>query len=853
MKASAQAVPSFLAVASGTAGFVWQGLWNIQFATVLGHEWMAVLGVTAAMFLGMALGAGVMAPAIKSVRQVGMLYAAFELGIGIWGMFTLFMSPFMISYASRLLGEQPSRLEHVLYAFVLTGLALGPAAVAIGASLPALVRAQSKREKDLDWLYGLNTLGAMAGVLLTVWLLVPLLGVKQTGWFAASVNFACALSAAYLWRRASLSGAVESGVATHSQADTVQMGGLQRLSLVLALSGLLGIGYETLCVRVLSQVMENTVFSYAVLIAVYLAGNAGGALCRSRVLWIRQLAPWRVLGATGIALVMGSVALWWVDVVFAPLQGSAGLPVGSISTEFAMALCAMLLPSFCMGVGFTALCDWAQERGKSLGTSLAANMAGAALAPACVGAIMIPQLGMAQTSGVLIAGYALTAYLVYDGVRSPLKAAFMMATSAISAIAITGAIATPLRILHLESGSRLRFFEDGVMAAVSVIEDSEGILRLRINNRVQEGSSAASPVETRLALIPLLLHPNPRQSLFLGWGTGYTARVAARADGLHVDAVELIPEVVRASELFKSPDDFSSAKDTPRIITADARRFVLGSDRQYDIIVADLFHPARSGAGSLYTVEHFEAMSQRLAPGGVICQWIALHQLEWATFRPILAAFRKVFPEAIVIIATNSLETPVLGLISRREASFLTLPELQQRIDDSRVQLGRHLEMSRLVDAYAVMGTLVAGPAETARWVRDVKPNSDDFPRVTYMAPWDNYEPSSSSRQRISVLLSEAGNPTAQSVRAAFGWSTSTTGKLDSVSQDAASLASYIDARNRYLRLGISFSANLSEDSARDALRYQLQLLLSTSPQFTPAIDALRSMRATSPDTTSSR
>ncbi|NDI22884.1 MAG: hypothetical protein EBY76_07530, partial [Betaproteobacteria bacterium] len=99
----------------------------------------------------------------------------------------------------------------------------------------------------------------------------------------------------------------------------------------------------------------------------------------------------------------------------------------------------------------------------------------------------------------------------------------------------------------------------------------------------------------------------------------------------------------------------------------------------------------------------------------------------------------------------------------------------------------------------------------------------------------------------------EAGNPTAQSVRAAFGWSTSTTGKLDSVSQDAASLASYIDARNRYLRLGISFSANLSEDSARDALRYQLQLLLSTSPQFTPAIDALRSMRATSPDTTSSR
>ena len=45
----------------------------------------------------------------------------------------------------------------------------------------------------------------------------------------------------------------------------------------LALTGLLGIGYEVLVVRVLSQVTEDTVYTFALLLAVYLVGSAAGA------------------------------------------------------------------------------------------------------------------------------------------------------------------------------------------------------------------------------------------------------------------------------------------------------------------------------------------------------------------------------------------------------------------------------------------------------------------------------------------------------------------------------------------------------------------------------------------------
>ena len=55
----------------------------------------------------------------------------------------------------------------------------------------------------------------------------------------------------------------------------------------LALTGLLGIAYEVLAVRVLSQVTEDTVYTYALLLAVYLVGTALGAAAYQRW-WARQ-------------------------------------------------------------------------------------------------------------------------------------------------------------------------------------------------------------------------------------------------------------------------------------------------------------------------------------------------------------------------------------------------------------------------------------------------------------------------------------------------------------------------------------------------------------------------------------
>src|SRR6185295_8237692 len=71
-------------------------------------------------------------------------------------------------------------------------------------------------------------------------------------------------------------------------------GAKRTVLLRLALSGFLGIGYEVVVVRVVSQVTENTVYTFALLLGVYLIGTAAGAAAYQR--WLGMRADRALLG-----------------------------------------------------------------------------------------------------------------------------------------------------------------------------------------------------------------------------------------------------------------------------------------------------------------------------------------------------------------------------------------------------------------------------------------------------------------------------------------------------------------------------------------------------------------------------
>ncbi len=815
-------LPYLLMALSGAVSLAWQMLWSAQLATALGHEIIAVLAVLAAFFGGLAIGAFVLGRSIAASRVPGRWYAALETLIALWGLVLTALLPWFNHTTHAMIGAQPSSLWHWCLAFGFPMLLLLPATAAMGATLPAIERQLSGAASRLGGLYAANTLGAVLGVLAVVFVAMPTLGLQQTAWVCSAINAACAVLALSLWRtplEAMATPAKDQTTARNAMtpgADTQH----PVIGRVLFFTGLLGIGYEVLAVRVLSQVTENTVYSYALLLAVYLLGTAlGAALLQARKPPANDATESTLIQGLAAAILLGGATLWWADVICAwPARTFGASALTALTGEALTAVAAMLAPTLIMGALFTHLCQRAQAQSWPLGRALAVNTTGAACAPLLFGVGLIPLVGPKWILSIIIGAYlALHSRINWFQPR--------VALSALAAIAV-GLWASPLRFVDMPEGSTLQSYRDGTMAAVSIVEDPSGIARLRINNRTQEGSSARSPVEVRLAELPILLHPAPRSALFLGLGTGHTAQTAALNADLQVTAVELLPEVIEAAAFF-APKPSAARDDMPlKILAADARRYVQASPVQYDVIVADLFHPARSGAGSLYTVEHFAAARRQLAPGGLFCQWLAVHQMNLQTVRSITAAFLKVYPDAVAVLASNSLDTPVLGLLSRPDQPRWNPDWVRASLLKAAPALHRPLIQARVVDEYAILGSILAGPEELRAFAGQVMPNTDDRPAVIHDAPWETYAPTETPRTRLMTLVHQLQL------------------KPDSVLRDASEetlqrLQAYGSARARYIELGLTVRPDPDPLNMLLRLREPLLDILQQSPDFLPAYDPL--------------
>ena len=274
---SARGALHILLLLSGFAGLGYEMVWTRAVSVALGHEIVAVLAVIAAFFAGLAIGAWALDGRIRKSQFPGRWYTGLEIVIGTWSLLLIVLIPVFNDVMAVAIGIQPSPLRHWGSVFVGTLLLFLPATVAMGATLPAVERlltglAASRR--GVAGLYAANTFGAVLGTLVTTIAIVPLIGTKATLILLAAVNFTCAAGVLMI-RGGKPVDPAPVGI------DSAPAAG--RLAFVLALTGFLGVGYEVLVIRALSQVLENTVYTFAVLLAVYLLGTALGAAVYQRV------------------------------------------------------------------------------------------------------------------------------------------------------------------------------------------------------------------------------------------------------------------------------------------------------------------------------------------------------------------------------------------------------------------------------------------------------------------------------------------------------------------------------------------------------------------------------------------
>jgi spermidine synthase len=446
-----------------------------------------------------------------------------------------------------------------------------------------------------------------------------------------------------------------------------------------AWSGAATLGLEVLWARMFSMVHENSLYSFAVVVAVFLLGLAGGAALARHLLG-RGQAPERILAWTWSAaglLVLASPRLFYAmtgGFDYVPATG------GLASLGRLLLVAALTMFPACLGLGtaLPVLMEMSgsvrdRRTGAMLGQLLGVNTAAAIAGPLLITFLVAPALGLWRSVALL---GALTFLLGQS--RALVRAERVAAWVTLAAVfLVLWPMGLPPVRVRASRGETLVSTREGTYGTAAVIEDAHDRW-MTVNNSYVLGGTAAMGEERWQAHLPLLIHPNARHVAFIGLGTGITAGAARLHSAERLVALEIVPEVVEAAR-----EDFARENqrilDDPRVrvVVDDGRAYLASPPQTFDVIVGDLLVPWRPAEAALYTQEHFEAVHRALAPGGLFCQWLPVYQLSEEQLVILLRTFADVFPAATLWRGNFLPDAPVLALVGHGQGWDLAAVDRQ--------------------------------------------------------------------------------------------------------------------------------------------------------------------------------
>ncbi|MDZ3992143.1 fused MFS/spermidine synthase [Pseudomonas sp. Teo4] len=735
------ALPATLLFVSGAAGLVYQVLWIKQLSLVVGVEVHAVATGISAFFAGLALGGLLFGRWADRLQRPVRLYVVLELAVALLGLgATLGLAQAAGPFA---------RLEASvgLLAWALPFVLVGLPALLMGGTLPVLARALTPASGQLaeagGRLYAANTAGAIAGTLLAAFVLLPRLGVTGSACAAASLNL---LAALWAW----LARGRDATLAQPCNAPSTPRSAQARLAVGLyCIAGGVALGYEVVWSQSIVPFMSTRAFAFAVVLATYLGGLlAGSALYARRADRIRD--PWGLFGL--LIAIAGLLALLQLAglgrwLVLAQTQAElvalqvTGSELAGMCARFAVAaLCMVFLPTTLLGAAFPLALRLAVDSGhvgRDVGAVVALNTLGGIVGVLLTGFVLVPQLGLVRTLGML-AGIAALVGLVAvwrgKGVRRPAVVGVGLVALATLLVALS---TPPQRLAELLPGARngqLTYYHEGKGGTVAVVtqgRQGQNFSRLYIQGVSNTGDAMPSLRYMRLqALLPLLIHSGePRSALVIGFGTGITAGAMLRYPGLERSVVaELLPEVLQAAPRFNG--NYAAVVD-PRldIRLRDGRRELLRSEERYDLVTLEPPPPSAAGVVNLYSRDFYQLAAARLQPAGLVAQWLPLPTQNDEDSRSLVRSFIDVFPHA-TLWTTELHEMLLIGSLQPLQ---LDVPRIRQRL--AQAPVAQTLAEVGVDSAQALLSTWVTDRAGLERYAANALPVTDDQPRIEY-ANW---------------------------------------------------------------------------------------------------------------------
>jgi spermidine synthase len=649
-------------ILSGAAGLIYEVVWARQLVLVFGNTTQAVSAILTGFFGGIAIGSVIGGRIADRARRPLRMYGLLELILVVIVLLTPITFRLLHNvYAGAFSGLEQNPTLLSLIRFGLSLLALGPATILMGATLPTLTRHLSRDPANLSSsfgrLYAANTLGAIIGTIAAGFVLIELLGLTGTLLVGAACSAVAGLAALVLDQRRGTEVATPPPPSIDlGAAPVVGPRPRLRLALIVAyISGLTSLGYQVLWTRLLASGTGDSTYVFTTILTIFLIGLALGAVAfnvfRTRIRTINLLA----LGQIVIALL---VLIGMTTMIGRGVTGILNLTTdfGSLFSDFALPVALVVLPAtFVMGLTFPAasalVADPDGHVGSNAGLLLSANTLGAISGTFLIPFVVIPLVGSPVAVGLIALINAATGIALAMGGRIDERLPRRMTGS-------IGVVVAAVLVVTLAAGglfvdpsiARIRGAHGTVAASAEddIASVQAGSLQGFLQLWVTGTSMTILTVDVKLMpILPLILRPNSSSDLTVAFGMGSAWRAALNA-GLTATAVELVPSVPHMFGVFypDAPDVLVNPKGN--IIIADGRNHVeLTSDR-YDIIVVDPPPPIETaGVSVISSLEFYQAAKARLNPGGVMMQWIPYGQT-LAEFKDHVRTYGSVFPHVIV-------------------------------------------------------------------------------------------------------------------------------------------------------------------------------------------------------------
>ena len=791
---------------SGAAALIYETTWTRLLTLFMGHTVAAASTVLAAFMGGLAIGAALAGRVSPRLDRSTALraYAIVELAIAGFA----FALPFELDLLEPLLAAayaDDGGTTFVLTRLVCSLFVVTVPAVAMGATLPLVIRwrigSAARAGRDTGVLYASNTIGAAAGAVLSGFVLLPAAGLRVTTAVGIALNL---VSAGLAWRLARSK--VEGRGAGGEQDASIKHKLKPRPSrqtprqpsplaprpstliavVALAVSGCVSLILQVAWTRIIALVLGPTTFAFSAMVATFITGIALGALLGgwgSRT----RAAPWLLsiclmtsgLAAAAAAAWAPAVPLMVADAVAAPDASFAAV----VRLQSAVIAGLMLPMTVAFGAAFPLAVALAAHHEDVVSRDVAhvytANTAGAIVGALAGGFLLVPWLGLQNTvkaaAALACAGAAAVA-LMHAGRRVvPVVAAVGVTAIALAAVTFmppwdreilsSGAykyapyMEGPHRDALLRAG-RLLYYQEGAAATVSVRELT-GSRSLAIDGKVDASNGGDMLTQRLLAHLPLLLHPRPRDVGIIGLGSGVTLGSALRHPVERVDTLEISPEVVAASRFFERENHGALADRRARLIIGDGRSHLAFTRREYDVIISEPSNPWMAGVAALFTREFFSAARDRLAAGGIMCQWAHAYDISDDDLRSIVATFSAVFPHASLWLAG---EADVL-LIGSLEPIGTKLAGVRDAW--SRAGVAADLAEVDVRSPETLLTLFAADRTGLKQYVRDAAVQRDDLMQLEFSGPRSIYGKSTHDNAAMLRQLAATAN-LPDTVRAAW-------------------------------------------------------------------------------------